>query len=183
MTAIASQLILPGASSLLEMAAAGNGEAFASLVRQHQSMVYGIAWNFTRNAAAAEDVAQEAFLQLYRNIGTIASEDHLVFWLRRVTSNLCVDLARRREHRLVPIEAGTEPSVQPAHSDHLFARHVSDLIAAMPPMQRLVVTLRFQEELPVPEIAKLLEIPANTAKSHLRRALAFLRDRIEPRRM
>src|SRR3974390_206885 len=68
---------------------------FAVAVRAHQSMVFGIAYHFLRDWAAAEEVAQDVFLQLYRNFGELESDAHVTFWLRKVTSHRCVDYLRR----------------------------------------------------------------------------------------
>jgi RNA polymerase sigma-70 factor (ECF subfamily) len=181
MTALATDLAPSPAMSFLDRAAGGEEAAFGAIIREHQSMVYGIAWNFSRNRALAEELAQEAFLQLYRNLGTIESEQHLIFWLRRVTANLCIDQARRGHERLVGISECAEPSVAPRTSDPFALRRVEKLLPELPPIQRLVVTLRYQEDLTPTEIAELIRIPANTVKSHLRRALSFLRARIESR--
>jgi RNA polymerase sigma-70 factor (ECF subfamily) len=64
---------------------AGEGE-FARLVRQHQAMVFSVAWHFLRDRALAEELAQEVFLALYQHLGTLESPEHILFWLRKVTT-------------------------------------------------------------------------------------------------
>ena len=88
------------AHATLQRAADGDHECFASLIREHQDMVFSIAWTFLRDRDRAEEIGQEVFLQLYRTVGEIESPAHLVFWLRRVTANRCIDESRRgRWHR------------------------------------------------------------------------------------
>src|SRR4051812_42628268 len=66
---------------------------FSDAVRANQSMVFSIAYHFLRDWTAAEEVAQDVFLQLYRKYEELESDSHVIFWLRRVTSHRCVDYA------------------------------------------------------------------------------------------
>src|SRR5262245_48357983 len=81
--------------SVLRRAAAGEDAAFEALVREHQAMVYSIARHYLHDRALAEELAQEVFLQLHRNIKSIESPAHLVFWLRKVASHRAIDQSRR----------------------------------------------------------------------------------------
>lgn len=162
------------------LARAGTGDpaGFAAIVREHESMVFGIALHSLGDRALAEDLAQEVFLQLFRKLGEIESPAHLVHWLRRVTTHRCIDAARRRRFRLVPLsDASGEPAVA-AEPDALAATRVRALMAELPPAQAAVITLRYQEEMELAEIARTLEIPLNTVKSHLRRGVETLRKRL-----
>ena len=71
----------------LTKSAQGDSLAFAELVQEHQAMVFSIAYHFLRDAALAEDLAQEVFLELYQGLAGIQSGAHLLYWLRRVTAN------------------------------------------------------------------------------------------------
>src|SRR5688500_3665530 len=84
---------------LLTQAKAGDQAAFASLVRRHQNMVFSIALHMLRSRPAAEDLAQEVFLELYRSLARLESDAHVVSWLRRVAGHRCIDEIRRRNHR------------------------------------------------------------------------------------
>lgn len=151
---------------------------FAEIVRQHEGMVFGIALHSLGDRAQAEDLAQEVFLQLYRKLGEIESPAHLVHWLRRVTTNRCIDAARRRRFRLVPLSAAAEGSADAAEPDPLAASRIRALLSELPPAQSAVITLRYQEEMELAEIARTLEMPLNTVKSHLRRGVETLRRRL-----
>src|SRR5918996_4787692 len=94
----------------LDRARGGDPAAFAPLVRRHESMVFSLALHALRNRAAAEDLAQDVFLELYRGLGRIESSAHLVAWLRRVTSHRCIDELRRLPRRMeLPVEALPDP--------------------------------------------------------------------------
>src|ERR1700704_4979843 len=72
---------------------------FAGAVRQHQARVFSIAFHFLRDRPAAEELAQEVFLHLHKNIKAIQSPSHLLYWLRKVTTHRCIDQARRQKLR------------------------------------------------------------------------------------
>src|ERR1700692_83268 len=92
----------------LQKAAAGDHESLAELIREHQDMVFSIAWHFLHDRGRAEEIAQEVFLQLYRTLGDIESPAHLTFWLRRVTSNRCIDESRRGRWRIVTLDEASD---------------------------------------------------------------------------
>lgn len=159
---------------LLQRAREGDHDAFAALIEEHQSIVYGIAWNFFGDRATADELAQDVFLQLFRNLASIQSRSHLMFWLRQVTSRKCIDSVRRRVPRRVSLD-DVELSVSPRVADPFLAKRLRQRIAKLPDMQRIILTLRYQEELGPAEIGELLHMPENTVKSCLHRALTTLR--------
>ena len=156
---------------------AGDAAAFASLVREHQGMVYSLGLRMLRNRAAAEDLTQEVFMQLHERIGTLDTATHARHWLRRVATHRAIDQLRRRP----PSSTGDDVlSLVDEHDpgDHLLAHRLRVLVGELPPHSRAVVVLRYQEDMDPSEIGRLLEMPLNTVKSHLRRALEVLRERL-----
>jgi RNA polymerase sigma-70 factor (ECF subfamily) len=157
-------------------ARAGEQAAFASLVRKHQSCVYGIALRMLADRHRAEELAQEVFLQLHRKLTAIESGAHLMFWLRKVTTNRAIDRLRQEpRHNMVPLEEVSDLSADTNDEDLLLQRRLRELIAQLPPAARAVVLLRYQEDLDPMEIANTLEMSIHTVKSHLKRSLATLR--------
>jgi RNA polymerase sigma-70 factor (ECF subfamily) len=162
----------------LVRARAGDPAAFADLVRRHQAMVFSLALRIVGNRALAEELAQDVFLQLHRNLTSIESGAHVTHWLRRVVAHRAIDVARQHARRpQTSLSDVAEPAVPSIERDTLMVRRLRELIAALPAAPRAVLTLRFQEDLDPSEIARVLEMPLNTVKSHLRRALAVLRGR------
>jgi RNA polymerase sigma-70 factor (ECF subfamily) len=163
----------------LARAVAGDAEAFAELLREHQRMVFSIALHFFADRELAEDLAQDVFLLLFRNLRRIESESHLAFWLRQVTSRKCIDHVRwleKRRHASLD-EAGEQGA--PARAmDVLERERLQRLVAGLPAKLRIVVTLRYQEEMQPAEIAEVLGWPLNSVKSRLHRALEMLRERL-----
>jgi RNA polymerase sigma factor (sigma-70 family) len=154
----------------------GDEQGFAAVVRKHQGMVHAIAWHFLHDYAAAEDLAQDVFLSLYAHRDEIASPQHLVNWLRQVASRKCLDRRRRRTPEPLPAELTAPDSAGPAGAGDPWQKaRLRRLLAQVPAQPRMVLLLRYQQELGIEEIAAALAMPAATVRSHLRRSLARLR--------
>jgi RNA polymerase sigma-70 factor (ECF subfamily) len=151
---------------------------FSEIVREHQAMVFSLAYHMLRNSASAEDVAQEVFLRLYQDRAQIVTDQHLVHWLRRTTSHRCLDILRRPANRphldVTEIELHSEPQNADPFADCELRR----LVGELSPTARAMIVLRYQEDLEPREIAALLELPLATVKSRLQRALALLRAKL-----
>jgi RNA polymerase sigma-70 factor, ECF subfamily len=161
----------------LARSARGDPSGFEDIVREHQAMVFSLAYHFLHDRSQAEELAQDVFLQLYQRLPAIESAAHLRFWLCRVTSHRCIDEVRRRRPQ-VSLEETAEPSTTPSLPDPILNTKLRQLVATLPERQRLVVILRYQEELELHEIAETLEMPLNTVKSSLQRAHAVLREKL-----
>ncbi len=165
--------------AILRRAAAGDAAAFEAIVREHQSMVFSLACYFLHDPGRAEEIAQEAFLRLYQNMGRIESPEHLVQWLRQVTWRCAIDESRRAAHQpSVPLEEVAEPAAEDRVADLLMNDRLRALVASLPPRARMMVILRFQEDLSLAEIAEVMKVPVNTVKSGLSRALSVLREKL-----
>jgi RNA polymerase sigma-70 factor (ECF subfamily) len=169
----------PMPDGLLERARAGDAGAFAELVRTHQRSVFSIGWRMLNRRDAAEDLAQDVFLQLYRKLDHIESLEHLGFWLRRVAANLAIDWLRRLPHMgTQPLEAGAEIAAPQREEDPFMSRELDKLLGELTPSARAVMLLRYQEDLDVAEVGAALDMPVNTVKSHIKRSLTQLRSRM-----
>ncbi|HUP45150.1 MAG TPA: sigma-70 family RNA polymerase sigma factor [Thermoanaerobaculia bacterium] len=177
MTAFATEALLAGPTPL-ERAREGDHEAFAGIIAEHQRMVFSLAYHFFHDRSRAEEIAQDVFLQLFRNLSRIESESHLVHWLRQVTSRRCIDQVRRTRLRAVTLDDAGDLAGTESHADPLLGRRLRELIAGLPPKQRVIVTLRYQEDLDPSEICRIVGLPVNTVKSHLHRALRALRKQL-----
>jgi RNA polymerase sigma-70 factor, ECF subfamily len=151
---------------------------FAEIVRRHQSMVFSIAQHFLADRSAAEELAQDVFLQLHANLSALKSEDHVTFWLRKVTAHRCIDYRRRRTLPQVSLDDAPEPSAPTQSSDLFLARRLRQFVASLPEKPRLIMILRYQEDMTAEDIADTLAMPVATVKSHLQRSLALLREKV-----
>jgi RNA polymerase sigma-70 factor (ECF subfamily) len=166
-------------NSVVAEASLTDTASFADAVRLHQSMVFSIAYHFLRDRCAAEEVAQDVFLKLHTKLGALESPDHVKFWLRKTASHRSIDYARKRRSGAVALDDAPELSVDADPGDPFLRERLKSLIASLPETPRMVMILRYQEELMPEEIAGVLGMPVRTVKSHLHRSLAMLREKIE----
>ena len=151
---------------------------FANLVRRHQAMVFSIALHFLGDYGGAEELAQDVFVQLHKNLAGLESEAHITFWLRKVTAHRCIDRKRCKRPFHVSLEDVPEPSASARSSDPLLERRLRKFVASLPERPRLVMILRYEEDMRLEDIAEVLSMPVATVKSHLQRSLAMLREKV-----
>jgi RNA polymerase sigma-70 factor, ECF subfamily len=150
--------------------------SFAEAVEAQKAMVFSIAWNFLRDRSAADEIAQEVFLELYRRWHQIQSREHLVFWLRKVASHRCLDAVRKRkQHPETSLEESAEPTALERVHDPMLSTYLARMVASLPEKQRVAVILRYQEGMEPEEISEVLGIHVSTVKSQIARALELLR--------
>lgn len=152
---------------------------FARIVADNQSLVFSLALRFLRDRAGAEELSQDVFLQLYQQLGHIETPAHATSWLRRAICHRCIDEARKRKLRpRIGLDSVTEPSVESSEADPLLHEHLRRIVGELPENARMVMLLRYQEDLDPTDIAGILHMPVSTVKSHLHRSLAVLRGRL-----
>lgn len=174
---------------LILKAQAGSLPAWNALVRRYEGQVYNFSLRFTGNVDDAQDLMQEVFLGLYRNLEEFRGQAQLSTWLFRVAHNKAIDLARRRSVRPVLNsqsdydELSELSSDKPTPEEHLESAQSSDrvcgLLSQLPPAQRMVIELKIYQELTFEEIADLSGISANTAKTRFYTALKKIRELME----
>lgn len=158
---------------LLDRLAQADPAAFARLVELHFQPVYRVAWRMLGGRDGAEDIAQEAFLRLWRNPRQVRDAKALKSWLMRVASNLVIDGYRRQD----PVEVGDLPdTADDAPGPELALRRthaaaaIDGAIAGLPERQRLALVLSHYEGYGNPEIALALEVSVEAVESLLARA-------------
>lgn len=147
----------------------GSEAALDELFRLHWSQAHRAAYLVVRDSAAAEDIAQEAFLSAIRNLERFDRRRPFAPWLHRIVVNRAIDHARARTLRA---ETGLDPSLAaPAAAPDAPDGSVLAAIGTLPPDQRAVIVLRYLLEYTPGEIATMLDIPRGTVNSRLRRGL------------
>jgi RNA polymerase sigma-70 factor, ECF subfamily len=160
--------------ALVRAAQRGDAAALEALFRAHWPTAYRAAWFVVRDAQAAEDIAQEAFLAAVAALDRFDRRRPLAPWLRTIVARRAIDALRARKLRR---EVGdTALDVLPAAEPAPPVGDLGDALAALPDDQRAVVVLRHVLELTPSEIAELLDLPRGTVNSRLRRGL----DALEP---
>ena len=151
---------------------------FEQIVDQHQSMVFSLALRMTGDRGLAEEIAQDVFLELDRNLGKIESPEHACYWLRRVAMSRSADALRRRRVRGVDlwVEMDESHAARPAEErTSPLATRLEFLLTTLPEPQRAALVLRYQEDMLPEEIAAAMDAPLATVKSNLQRGLKLLR--------
>ncbi|MFZ2022811.1 MAG: sigma-70 family RNA polymerase sigma factor [Terracidiphilus sp.] len=147
------------------------------LLDEHQSMVFSLALRMTGDRGLAEEIAQDVFLELDRNLRKIESPLHACHWLRRVTMSRSADALRRRRVRSMDmwVEIDEHHGAIFGERPNPLGSRIESLLATLPESQRAVLVLRYQEDLTPDEIAATLDAPLATVKSQLQRGLKLLR--------
>jgi RNA polymerase sigma-70 factor (ECF subfamily) len=160
---------------LVRAAQGGSAAAMEELFRRHWPRAHRAAWLVVHDAAAAEDVAQEAFLAAVRSLHRFDRRRPFGPWLHRIVVNRAIDYARAREaRREVPAEAVAEAAGGSWSSSEAPSHEVVAALAALAPEQRAVIVLRHLLGYTPGEIARVLELPRGTVNSRLRRGLDAL---------
>jgi RNA polymerase sigma-70 factor (ECF subfamily) len=164
---------------LVREAQRGSKEALETLFRRHWSGAYRAAYFIVHDAAAAEDIAQEAFLAALRALDRFDRRRPFAPWIHRIVANRAIDFARARALRR---EVGAELATQVAAPEERSAPMSDPLLAALAelsPEQRAVVVLRYLLDWTPGEIARALELPRGTVNSRIRRGLDRLAATVE----
>jgi len=154
--------------ALVQSAQRGDPGAVEELYRRYWRQAYRAAYLVTRDAHAAEDIAQEAFLQAIRVLDRFDRGRPFAPWLHRIVTNRALDWARAHALRR-PGEAAHDAVAPEARSD--LSDDLAEAIGRLAPDARAVVVLRYLLEHTPGEIAEMLELPRGTVNSRLRRAL------------
>jgi RNA polymerase sigma-70 factor (ECF subfamily) len=155
-------------------AQAGSVSDLEALFRAHWPRAYRAAYLVVHDAAAAEDIAQEAFLAALRALDRFDRKRPFGPWLHRIAVNRAIDWARGRSLRAESEAVDVQAPELPEADDGL----LRDL-SSLSPDHRAVIVLRYLLEYTPGEIAELLELPRGTVNSRLRRGLDELKGRLE----
>jgi RNA polymerase sigma factor (sigma-70 family) len=176
------------------VAAAKNGDhqAYAELCRRHSRQIFQTVLRITGNISDAEDALQEAFLKAYVHIGGFEGRSAFSSWLTRIAINSALMLLRKkRSHPVYSFESDPEiddfNSPEPVESSrspeesciqNALKNELAQAIRYLPPNLRVVMQIRYREDAPVAEIAKMLGISEAAVKSRLLRARSQIRKRL-----
>jgi RNA polymerase sigma-70 factor (ECF subfamily) len=161
-------------SALIRGAQRGSESDFEELFRRHWRRAYRAAFLIVHDHAAAEDIAQEAFVSAVRTLDRFDRRRPFAPWLGRIVANRAIDWTRSRAARR---EVGHEPADPAGVADETTQAYSDELLtalASLTPEHRAVVVMRFVLEYTPGEIARALDLPRGTVNSRLRRALDVL---------
>ena len=176
--------VVPSDDELVGRVRAGDQEAFAILVERHKRTVYNMGYRLLGNSHDADDAAQETFLRAYTRLSTYAPDGRLGAWLAAICSHWCIDTLRARGRRVQTVALGRVPE-----SDRFISQlegpeewalmragrdEVQGWLDALPSQYRLVLTLRYFQDLSYIEIAEILDEPVSTVRMRLFRGRNLL---------
>ncbi|HEX2911893.1 MAG TPA: sigma-70 family RNA polymerase sigma factor [Chloroflexia bacterium] len=184
---------------LIRRAQTGDQFAFAELVELHQDFVYNLAFRILQNAEEADDATQEAFVKIWQALPGFRGDSKFTTWAYRIVRNSCLNRLRsvKNNPRLVTVETNFEDgedegreivvNLPGSQTDepawHFDSQERSSLIweevDRLPHKYREIIALYYSEELSYEEIAASLEVPVGTVKTHLFRAKALLKGRLQ----
>jgi len=168
--------------ALVSAIRAGNQDAMAQLYDRYSSVVYAVALRVLADAAAAEDILQEIFMQLWRNPGAFdASRGNLAPWLAVIARNRAVDVLRKRRPQTEITEnlISVEPDLASDADRGRAAEKVRAVLKSMPAPQRSALEMAYFEGFSHSEIAEKTKEPLGTIKTRIRTGLMLLRKAVE----
>ena len=185
----AKKTLVPGLTEAeaIERAKAGDGAAFEALYSLHKRRVYSLCLRMVNNTAEAEDLAQEAFLQLFRKIGTFRGESAFSTWLHRLSVNVVLMHLRKKGLNEVSLDEMMEPQQEDGPKKDVGSRdnvlagsidrvNLERCIENLPPGYRIIFVLHDIEGYEHNEIAEMMGCSIGNSKSQLHKARMKLRD-------
>lgn len=160
----------------------GDLRSFEVLVDRYEAQVTGLCRRMLRDAADAEDVAQETFVSVWRRLGTLKDPATFRTWMFRLASNACIDLIRRREAQRTTATdpgdfsglSGADRTVEQQAETAAAVRHLDTVLATLPPEQRLAWLLYELQGETYAEIGKILQISEGSVRGRIHRARAAI---------
>ncbi len=178
---------------LAKLARKGDRSAFGELVDLYKDKIFHLAYRMLGNKQEAEDVMQDTFLRVYKNLDKYDANQKFSTWIYRIATNLCIDRLRKRKWNfsldaeisdaegldwysmLQSEEPGPEKQILLSETQ----RQIRSAIGALPEKYRSVVVLRYLQDLSLQEISEVLGMPVTTIKTRVHRGREFLRKRLE----
>ncbi len=183
---------------IIKLCLRGKKEEFAKLVDKYHRKVYNLAYRLVGDPEKAKDIAQEAFIKVYKALASYDPRYKFSSWLLKTVSNLCIDYHRTKPASTASLEAvlasGGEASLLGGRRRSVAYEHVEERlelkelqsyieegIKLLRPEYRMVLVLRHIENLSYKEIAEMMNLPIGTIKARLFRARRMLKEYLKSR--
>lgn len=172
---------------LIVRARSGDRSAVRDLVDLHKDRLFAFIWRMIRNHHEAEDICQDAFLKAFASLHTFSLDYRFSTWLFTIGYRVCLNRMRQKraltgeayDGALSLADSPTAGGALESEEVALLKERVWDAVERLSPPQRATVLLFYRQEFSCQEIARVLELPVATVKSHLHRARKRLRELLE----
>ena len=163
---------------LIETCLAGNQDAFAELIARYKNLVYSIILKMTNDNEEANDLAQDVFLKMYKNLASYSPEFKFSTWVMRITSNHVIDFHRKRKQITVPLDAAA-PDPEDGPEEALIRKEESErlerIIKDLPGMYKIPIIMYHQKGMSYQEIADKINEPLSKVKNRIFRGRKILK--------
>ena len=177
---------------LIRQAKSGNLKAYEEIIGLYEKKVFSTIYYMVKNDNEVEDIAQEVFIKIYKNLGNFKEESSLYTWIYRITVNVCIDELKKRK-KVVNLEEKidtkdgevelqlSDDSKSPTDiaEDNDLKDKLEKCIKKLPESQRMMIILRDIKGFTYMEIAEIMKMNLGTVKSKINRARASLKELLE----
>lgn len=171
---------------------AGEMELFEEIIARYETKVFGVIYYMMRNKNEVEDIAQEVFIKVFKNLRKFKGDSSLYTWIYKITVNLCLDELKKRKKVVYLDEkvevndseleiqlSSNEKDQAKLYEEKELKECMQKCIRKLPEKQRIMLILRDIQGLPYEEISRITGIKLGTVKSQINRARLKLKDLIE----
>ncbi|NMO97975.1 RNA polymerase sigma factor SigW [Paenibacillus lemnae] len=178
---------------LVKLARKGDQRAFAELLELYKDKIFHLAYRMLYNRHEAEDIVQETFLRVYKNLDRYDEHQKFSTWIYRIGTNLCIDRLRKRKpsysldadmndqegmdgYSMIPSD-DRSPESEVLLSET--QRIIHQAMETLPAKYKGIMILRYIQDLSLQEISEILDLPVTTIKTRVHRGREFLRKKLE----
>ncbi|PWA11939.1 RNA polymerase subunit sigma-70 [Pueribacillus theae] len=162
---------------------AGNKQAYAHIINKYKNQLYATILRMTKHPQDAQDLVQEAFIKVYQQLGKYDETGKFSSWIYRVAINHCMDEFRKKRYKVKQVEINEGHILHSNHPEVIFlkkekSRQLERLLSSLPQEERMIILLRYVNELSYSDISELIDVPLSTVRNKLHRAKKKMRDAI-----
>lgn len=170
----------------------GDADAFEQIIIKYEKKIFGLIYNMLRNENEIEDVAQEVFIKVYKNLDKFNGDSSLYTWIYKIATNLCLDQIKKRKEVIyideklqlndgeVEFQIPSDEKLQDEiYEQKELKQKLESCIDKLPEKQKAMIVLRDIKGLSYDEIAEILDLKLGTVKSQINRARLKLKELLE----
>ena len=161
----------------------GNKDAFSEIVSRYKRLIYSVAYKFSKDSYEVNDLAQEAFIKIYRSLSKYDSQYKFSTWCVKVATNICLDHVRRKKFNSVSLDeienfTGSNNSPEEHYLRKEKSHALKEAIEELPEIYRVPIVLYHQKGMSYKEIADTLDKPMSIIKNRIFRARHALKENL-----